>query len=142
MLRFSPSLFPYNKWKEEKENLEPGDVCLLKYEKKIGKGDYRLCKVETVEKDLKGLVRTVEVLMRPRDSREKSLPYKSKQMVMMKVPVQRLVLIEKSSRVQEILKADTEAVDEVTVSASCTSRSFVKLNWEGPSQGSSSLFKL
>ena len=40
----------------------------------------------------------------------------------MKVPVQRLVLIEKSSRVQEILKADTEAVDEVTVSASCTSR--------------------
>ena len=116
------SLFPYNKWKEEKENLEPGDVCLLKYEKKIGKGDYRLCKVETVEKDLKGLVRTVEVLMRPRDSREKSLPYKSKQMVKMKVPVQRLVLIEKSSRVQEILKADTEAVDEVTVSASCTSR--------------------
>ena len=28
------SLFPYNKWKEEKENLEPGDVCLLKYERK------------------------------------------------------------------------------------------------------------
>ena len=66
----------------------------------------------------------------------------------MKVPVQRLVLIEKSSRVQEILKADTEAVDEVTVSASCTSRPdytsrrgfFFNLNWEGPSQGTSSLF--
>ena len=101
------------------------------------------CSWETVEKDLKGLVRTVEVLMRPRDSREKSFPYKRMQMIKMKVPVQRLVLIEKSSRVQEILKADTEAVDEVTVSASCTSRkSFVKLNWEGPSQGTSSLFKL
>ena len=50
----------------------------MKYDKKVGKADYRISKVEKVETDNKGLVRTAWVLMRPRDSREKSLPYRSK----------------------------------------------------------------
>ena len=59
----------------------------------MGKADYRICKVVEVEKDAKDLVRTVVVAIRPRDSREKSLPYKSKRMKTMKLAVQRLVLI-------------------------------------------------
>ena len=46
------SLFPFNKWKEEKRNLEIGDVCLVKYDQKVGRADYRLCKVGEVDKDV------------------------------------------------------------------------------------------
>ena len=87
------SLVPYNKWKKEKPNLEVGDVCLVKYDHKVGKADYRICRVEEVEMDAKGLVRTVTVGMRPRDSREKSLPYKSKKLKSLKLAIQRLILI-------------------------------------------------
>lgn len=38
-------------------------------------------------------MRTVNVNLRPRDSRDKALPYKAKAPVTMKVGVQRLVLI-------------------------------------------------
>ena len=79
------SQLPYNKWKKKHPNLEIGDVCLVKYEHKVGKADYRICKVVEVEKDAKDLVRTVVVAIRPRDSREKSLPYKSKRMKTMKL---------------------------------------------------------
>ena len=87
------SLFPLPKWKERMPNLGPGDVCLLKYDRKVGKGDFRLCKVDQVHPDSKGLVRTVTVLFRPLSSREKSLPYKSKELSQMKVGINRLVLI-------------------------------------------------
>ena len=87
------SLFPFNKWKVEQENLMEGDVCLKKYDKKVGMADYRLCKVNEVDMDIKGLVRNVMVLMRPTDSREKSFPYKSKVLVTLEVSIQRLVLI-------------------------------------------------
>ena len=86
-------LFPFNKWKVEQENLKEGDVCLVKYDKKVGMADYRLCKVNEVDMDIKGLVRNVMVLMRPTDSREKSFPYKSKVLVTLEVSIQRLVLI-------------------------------------------------
>ena len=49
--------------------------------------------VKDVDHDAKGLVRTVRVLMRPRDKREKALPYKSKNMITLELPVQRLVMI-------------------------------------------------
>jgi len=87
------SLIPYKKWKDEKPNLSVGDVCLVKYDHKVGKADYRICKVQEVEIDNKGLVRTVTVGMRPRDSREKSLPYKSKKLKALRLAVQRLILI-------------------------------------------------
>ena len=36
------SLVPYNKWKKEVANLEIGDICLVKYDHKVGKSDYRI----------------------------------------------------------------------------------------------------
>jgi hypothetical protein len=41
-----------------------------------------------VEKDEKGLVRTVMMAMRPRYAREKSLPYKSNKVKNLKLAVQ------------------------------------------------------
>ena len=55
--------------------------------------DYKDSRMNRVETDDKGLVRTAWVLMRPRDSREKSFPYRSKKLVSLKVGIQRLVLI-------------------------------------------------
>ena len=103
------SLFPYTKWKKECKNVKPGDVCLVKYEKKVGKADYRISRVDRVETDDKGLVRTAWVLMRPRDSREKSLPYRSKKLVSMKVGIQRLVLICPAEMVEDELRNDAES---------------------------------
>ena len=87
------SLATYPKWREQKDNLIPGDICLLRYDSKFGKPDFRLCEVSAVEKDEKGDVRTVEVIMRPRDSREKPLPYLVKDNKPHRVSVQRLALI-------------------------------------------------
>ena len=87
------SLFPLPKWKEKMVNLAPGDIVLVGWEVKLGKGQYRLAKVKMVEKDDKGLVRTATVLMRPKDSRDRGLPYRVKALKEMKVAIQRLVLI-------------------------------------------------
>lgn len=88
------SFLPFHGYKESKRhnNLRVGDVCLLKYENKI-KADYKYCRVESVFPDDQGVVRTVNVKMRPRDNRDKALPYKAKAPVVMNVGVQRLVLI-------------------------------------------------
>ena len=87
------SLFPIPKWKVRMENLAAGDIVMVGWEAKLGKGQYRLARVKSVVTDLKGLVRTATVELRPRDSREKSLPYRSKDLMEMTVAIQRLVLI-------------------------------------------------
>ena len=111
------SLFPLNKWKEQHKNLKAGDVCLVKYDRKVGKADYRLCRVKDVDHDTKGLVRTVRVLMRPRDKREKTLPYKSKNMITLELPVQRLVMICSAEEVEkEIARVSVD--DEASASTS------------------------
>ena len=86
-------LVPRRKWQNQHRNVMVGDICLLKFNKQLGKDAYRLCVVKEVEFDSKELVRTCHVGMRPRDAREATLPYKSKKLVIMKVPVQRLVVI-------------------------------------------------
>ena len=96
-------MVPYKKWKKEMANLAIGDICLVKYDHKVGKSDYRICKVVEVEEDAKGLVRTVTIAMRPRDSREKSLPYKSKKLKNLRLAVQRLVLICPAKKAKEML---------------------------------------
>ena len=113
------SLVPYNKWKKEKTNLEVGDVCLVKYDHKVGKADYRICRVEEVEKDAKGLVRTVTVGMRLRDSREKTLPYKSKKLKSLRLAIQRLILICSAKEVNELLE---ENENEATGRYKCCHR--------------------
>ena len=45
------------------------------------------------KKEAYGLVRTVRVGMRPRDAREPNLPYKSKILFEVEMPIQRLCLI-------------------------------------------------
>ena len=87
------SLFPFKKWKQAKQNVQVGDICFLMQDAKLGSPGYRLCKVTAVYPDASGLVRTVQVGMRPRDSRESSLPYKVKELWLTDVSVQRLVMV-------------------------------------------------
>ena len=87
------SLLPIHHWLDRKKNLSPGDVVLVKYEAKYGKPSYRLAKILVTKKDSDGLVRTVRVGMRPRDAREPNLPYKSKNLFEVEMPIQRLCLI-------------------------------------------------
>ena len=86
-------LVPYQRQTSAKieDNVCVGDVCLLKYQGKIGRGDYRLCRVVKTFPDDDGLVRKVEVEMRPKNSRDPTLPYISKDLVSQIVTVQRLV---------------------------------------------------
>ena len=57
------------------------------------KNDYRLARVLKVYPDSKGLIRTVTVCYRKKDSREKSSSYRSKPLVEEVVSVQRLSLL-------------------------------------------------
>ena len=84
---------PIHHWLDRKKNLSPGDVVLVKYEAKYGKPSYRLAKILVTKKDSDGLVRTVRVGMRPRDAREPNLPYKSKNLFEVEMPIQRLCLL-------------------------------------------------
>ena len=87
----------YKKWEKKCDNLRMGDICLLKYqESKLSPAEYRLCRVSKVP-DNNVLVCTVEVMMRRRDVREKTLPYVPKPPVCMKTAVQRLILFEEEN---------------------------------------------
>ena len=87
------SLTPYPKWRQKKENLAIGDICLLRYDVKLGKPMFRLCRITQVFPDEKGDVRTVEIELRPRDTRERPLPYIPKDNKPMVMSVQRLALL-------------------------------------------------
>ena len=89
----SESLVPLRRWRQAKQNLREKDVVLLKSKTQLGPGTYKLAIVLSVKKDQNGLVRTVTIGTRPRDSRDPTLPYDSKKLYQMEVPVQRLVLI-------------------------------------------------
>ena len=90
----------------------PNLVHWVKYDVKVGKAGYSLCRVKDVDHDAKGLVRTVRVLMRPRDKREKSLPYKSKKMTILELPIQRLVLICSAEDVEkELIETSVEPIN-------------------------------
>ena len=86
-------LFPRHKWKLVSENLCVGDICLKGSSPSLGKAKYVHCRVTKVFPDEANLVRTVEVASRPKDSREPTLPYRSKDLFHETVPVQKLVLI-------------------------------------------------
>ena len=90
------SLLPYHDQgaSEVRGNLTVGDICLVFYDSKVGKGDYRLSIVRQIHPDEHGVVREVTVGMRPRDSREKSLPYRSKELTSLRTTIQRLVKLD------------------------------------------------
>ena len=87
------SLVPLRKWRVADRNVQIGDIVLLKFERKLVRHEFRYGRVLEVTHDTKGLVRTCVVGVRPRDSREKVLPYVPKQLLRMTVPVQRLVVV-------------------------------------------------
>ena len=60
--------FPNNAAAKREANIEEGNVCLLRYLGKVTKGDYRLCRVVRTFPDDEGIVRKVEVEMRPKSS--------------------------------------------------------------------------
>ena len=87
------SLIPFKKWRTAQRNLRPGDVALLKFNKKVAAADYRLCRVKEVIHDPEDeLVRTVIVEVPPSARRMVNYPDPKKKlkMVSMTVPIQRL----------------------------------------------------
>ena len=103
-----PHLIPVAKWRQLYPNLSIGDVVLVHHPKKLGPGEFRYGRVVDTKPDVQGIVRTVVVAMRPRDSREAVLPYKSKSLVHVVLPVQRLVLIHPAA---ELDKVETPYLD-------------------------------
>ena len=95
-----PTLVPFTKWKKQFPSREVGDIVLIHYPG-LKKADYRLARVSKVMPDDKGNVRTMEVLMRPKDKRtDGSRRYIHKDLEPMTVPVQRTALLMPCSEVQ------------------------------------------
>ena len=88
-----PSLVPVRKWRRKTRDIQVGDIVLVKFATNQTTDPYRMGKVVKADKDRDGLVRTVSVGMRPRDSREKVLPYKAKELWITAVSAQRIVVI-------------------------------------------------
>ena len=88
------NLLPFRRFKdtERHRNFQEGDVCFLKYDGKV-QSSYRLCRVSKIIPDEEDVVRTVEVILRPRNKAEKLLPFKSKKPNVIEVGVQRLALL-------------------------------------------------
>ena len=88
-----PFLVPFKKWRSEERNVREQDIVLVHYGRSVTKGDYRLARVSKVHPDVHGRVRTVTVVFRKRDIREKLLPYVGKPLEHMTIGVQRLAVI-------------------------------------------------
>ena len=86
-------LFPHQRHASAKieDNVNVGDIGLLKYQGKIGRGDFRLCWVVKTCPGDDGLVRKVEEEMRLKNSQDPTLPYVAKDLVSQIVTVQRIV---------------------------------------------------
>ena len=108
-------LLPLPKWKERARNPQIHDICLLSYNKKYGAPAYRYCRVVNTFPDLNGLVRDVEVAVRPRRSDEPTLPYVSKPLTTLKVSIQRLVLLSPAEDQEPKIPALAEDVSETEV---------------------------
>ena len=88
-----PTLMPCRKWKKRSENLQAGDVVLISYKGNFV-NDYRWGRVEETFPDDNGIVRTVRVVYRKRNKREKPEDYWKKPLSSEKFAVQRLVLLQ------------------------------------------------
>ena len=65
-----PTLVPLYRWLQRHRNIQPGDVCLMKYSSKIPKGSYRLCLVKEVKRiSSDSLVRLAIVVYKNPNSR-------------------------------------------------------------------------
>ena len=106
-----PHLVPYKRWKVEHRSLRIGDIVMVLYDKKIGKGDYRLGRVIQVHPDSHGVVRTVTVGMRGKES-GLSLPYVPRKLQEHKLGVQRIAVIcPIEEQQEEISGSESEIAD-------------------------------
>ena len=109
-LQVFPSLVPVRKWRQQVRNLKEGDVVMVRFGDEEEKENFRMGRVVKAEEDRDGLVRTVSVAMRPRDARERILPYVVKDPWITAVSAQRVVVL---CPVEDVdgLKDDPEALD-------------------------------
>ena len=86
-------MVPRAKWKTTQRNVEIGDITLLRYDSKYGLDSWRLVRVTRIKTKEDGLVRTVEVKMRPCHVADAGKPYRVKQPMSIEVGVQRLAVL-------------------------------------------------
>ena len=110
-----PHLVPYKRWKHEHRSLKVGDIVLVHYEKKVGKGIYKLGRITKVHPDSHGIVRTVSVGMRGKDS-DKPLPYVPRPLREIKLGVQRVAVI--CPIEEQITDSDSDKTEEEVTNAS------------------------
>ena len=113
-----PQLVPVAKWRSEVRNMRPGDVVLVQFTSKVPPPKFRMGIVKSVKTDNKGLVRSCMVAIRPKDAREKTLPYKSKDMLLQEIVVQRLVVYLPLED-QEVIDPEAQGVLETTAPHIC-----------------------
>ena len=91
------SLLPTQSWHQKRRGVKPGDIVLVSYTDKTKTGTFRLGRVDSIELDDDGLVRTCVVqyrLVRSDLPKEDMLIYfKGLKCKSIRVPVQRLVMI-------------------------------------------------
>ena len=108
-------------------DIQVGDVVLVKFATNSTSDPYRMGKVVKADKDRDGLVRTVSVGMRPRDSREKVLPYKAKDLWITAVSAQRIVVI---CPVEELDPVDQLAVQVEKSQHRCEDADLVEYGYD------------
>ena len=109
-------LVPVQKWREVKRNFQVDDIVLIRFQGKVPPAEFRMAIVKETYPDERGIVRTVLVGCRPRDSREATLPYRSKNLWEFKTSIQRIVLLVPAEERPELLKDEGDInnpVDEV-----------------------------
>ena len=100
------SLVPYRRWRTTERNVRPDDIVLVRYQKKFSKPGWRMARITRVFPDDKGRVRTVEVAARPRHKSDVGKPYIPKDLEIMTVPVQRLVVMVAAEDLDKLPPAD------------------------------------
>lgn len=107
-----PQLVPRTKWQKTHRSLQVGHVCHLQYKSKFSPPKYRLCRVTAILPNEDGVVRTVEVSMRPRHKADLHKTYISKDPNVIKTGVQRLAVLlpveEQGEATQDLSELDLE----------------------------------
>ena len=88
-----PHLVPYRRWKHEHRSLKVNDIVLVLYDRKLGKGVYKLGRVMSVHPDDLGVVRTLTVGMQGKDKGVGALTYVPKALDEHRLGVQRVAVI-------------------------------------------------
>ena len=85
-----------------RDNAHVGDICLLNTSAKFGTRQFQIGRITRVMPDINSVVRTVEIEMMPKNTRETLLPYKSKVLMKQTITIQRLVLLYRQGETDEI----------------------------------------